>query len=171
MRNKYRGEITKDVLKWIVTAGVICIGAGSPYLIPALIKDYKRWKKYKSRQVTNAFYRLKKKGFINIKEVNHQIYISLTKEGKKMAGKYQIDDLKIEKPKTWDGKWRLIMFDIPSNCKIKREAFRGKLKEFGFYSIQKSVWVCPYPCDKEVRLLREFLGLSIKILELLQQKA
>ena len=30
---------------------------------------------------------------------------------------YNIDDMEIKKPKKWDGKWRIISFDIPKNKK------------------------------------------------------
>jgi len=43
----------------------------------------------------------------------------------------------------WDGKWRLISFDVPVSYNFKRNQLRGLLKEFNFYQLQKSVWVCP----------------------------
>jgi len=88
------------------------------------------------------------------------MYISLSKEGKKLAGKYQIDDLVIPKPKKWDGRWRILIFDIPDKYKIKREALRGKLKELGLFQLQKSVWICPYNFQNEVEVLRDFFSLS-----------
>jgi CRISPR-associated endonuclease Cas2 len=91
-----------------------------------------------------------------------QLYISLTKEGKKKAGRYQIDDLKIAKPSRWDGKWRLLIFDIEDKQKLKREALRGKLKELGLFQLQKSVWICPYFFRKEIGILRQFFGFTLK---------
>ncbi|OGI16846.1 MAG: CRISPR-associated endonuclease Cas2 [Candidatus Moranbacteria bacterium RIFCSPHIGHO2_02_FULL_40_12b] len=84
----------------------------------------------------------------------------MTPEGRKWAGKYQIDDLKIKKPWHWDKKWRVLIFDIKEKQRSKREALRGKLKELGFYQIQKSVWVCPYEFKKEIAILRSFFGLT-----------
>ena len=43
----------------------------------------------------------------------------------------------------WDGKWRLISFDVPVSDDSKRVQLRSLLKEFDFYLLQKSVWVCP----------------------------
>jgi DNA-binding transcriptional regulator PaaX len=155
-------EITKDILNWLAMAGAIYIAASSPYFIFNILKEFKKGRKYKKKYVYNAFYRLKREGYIIIEKKNHQIYIRLTKEGRKRAGRFQIDALKITKPKKWDGKWRLIIFDISQLQKTKREAFRGKLKELGFYPLQKSVWVHPYPCSDEIHLLRDFLGLDNK---------
>jgi len=97
---------------------------------------------------------------IDIKKHNHQIYISLTEEGKKKAGRFQIDSLQIQTPKRWDGKWRIVLFDIENSKNIKRNALRGKLKELGFYLYQKSVWIHPYKCDDEIKLLKDFFGLT-----------
>ena len=102
-----------------------------------------------------------------VEEKNHQVYISLTSEGKKRAGIFQIDELKIAKPKKWDGKWRILLFDISEKLKIKREALRGKLKELAFYQLQKSVWIHPYDCRAEVELLQDSFGLSTNEMRLI----
>ena len=50
------------------------------------------------------------------------------------------------------------MFDIKDKQKIKREALRGKLKELGFFQLQKSVWICPYDFTKEVDIMKSFFN-------------
>ncbi len=79
----------------------------------------------------------------------------------------QIDELKIKKTKKWDGKWRIIIFDIAQLKNLYRNIFRGKLKELGFYPLQKSVWVCPYNCKDEIDLLRVFFELNEKEVRLI----
>ena len=91
----------------------------------------------------------------------------MTDNGKKRAGKYQIDDLEIAKPKKWDKKWRLVIFDIPHLQRTERNAFRSKLKELGFCQLQKSVWIHAFDCKEEIKLLREFFGLSRKQVQIL----
>jgi hypothetical protein len=164
---KPRSEIVKDILKWLAVAGMVYIAASSPYFTLNLIKALGRRNKSEKKKVYNAFYKLKREGCIKINRKGPQIYISLTEKGKKKAGWLQIDSLKIKKPKRWDGKWRIIIFDISELNKIIREAFRGKLKELGFYPLQKSVWIYPYDCRDEIELLREFFGLSKKELRLI----
>lgn len=164
---KTKREITKTILKGILLSGRIAIAYTSPYFVPAVIPQIIRYAKYKKKQKEiekrkfyNAFYKLKAKGFVKIQQEGKQIYVSLTKEGKKWAGKYQIDDLKIKKPWRWNKKWHLLIFDIPDKHKIKREALRGKLKELGLFQLQKSVWICPYEFKKEIEVLRSFFGLT-----------
>jgi len=157
---KPKSEIVKDVFSLLLTGGAIIIAANSPYFVQNVIKRYEKWKKYPKSKVSDTFYRLRQQGLIDIKMVNHQIYISLTEEGRKRAGIHQIDKLKLARPKQWDRKWRLLIFDIPQERKTYREALRGKLKELGFFQLQKSVWAYPFECRPEVELLQDFFGLS-----------
>lgn len=157
---KPRSEIVKDVFKWLATSGAVCIAAASPYFAVNLLKGFGQESKYKKKNVYDVFYRLKKEGCIKVERRGHQVFISLTKEGKKKAGRFQIDSLKINKPKKWDKKWRIVIFDIAQLKKMQRNAFREKIKELGFHSLQKSVLACPYECKDEIGLLRDFFGLG-----------
>lgn len=157
-----KSEIAKDILAVLVLAGLLTIACTSPFFVTNLIKKFKRLKKYPNKKVYDTFYRLKKEGSINFYEKNNQIYISLTKKGKRKAGWMQIDNLKIKKPEKWDGKWRILLFDIAELKRTYREALRGKLKDLGFQLFQKSAWITPYDCVKEVNLLKSFFGLNNK---------
>jgi len=112
------------------------------------------------KKFKNRFYYLRKRGLVDVEYRGNQIYISLTKEGKRKAGRYKIDDLKIETAKKWDKNWRVLIFDIEDRHKAKREALRGKIKQLGLFQLQKSVWVCPYEFKKEMDVLRGFFGLE-----------
>jgi len=63
------------------------------------------------------------------------------------------------KRENWDGKWRIVVFDIPEKIKRGRDALREKLKELGFYELQKSVFVFPYKCQNEIEFVIEFFNL------------
>lgn len=158
--SKPRSEIVKDIFYWLMIAGAVSIAATSPYFAANLLKSRAKLEKYPNKKISSSFYNLKRQGLINIKKSNHQIYISLTDAGKKKAGWMQIDQLKIIRPKKWDKKWRLLMFDISQMRKVLREALRGKLKELEFAPFQKSIWICPFDCRAEVELLKSFFGLS-----------
>jgi len=80
----------------------------------------------------------------------------LSKEGSRLALTYDIENMGIQTPKQWDNMWRIVMFDIPEPLKRTREAFRMHFKNMGFYEFQKSVFVHPYPCSKEIEYLLEF---------------
>ncbi|GBE17217.1 CRISPR-associated endoribonuclease Cas2 [bacterium BMS3Abin15] len=165
MKKVEKGEAVKIILKVIFYTGAIAIASTSPSFVPRIMPKLIKYASYrlkqnkkKNKKFYNAFYYLKNRGLVEINYKGKQMHISLTEEGKKKAKKYQIDDLKIKKPRKWDKKWRVLIFDISDKHKIKREALRGKLKELGLYQLQKSVWVCPYNFQKEIDILRGFFS-------------
>lgn len=67
----------------------------------------------------------------------------LTRKGHRFFLKIGGGDIDRNCTKHWDGKWRLVSFDVPSNRNVMRDRLRALLKEYGFYQLHKSVWVCP----------------------------
>lgn len=63
------------------------------------------------------------------------------------------------KEKNGDGKWRLVVFDIPEKIREGRRALREKIRELGFHELQKSVWIFPYECKNEIDFIVEFFNL------------
>lgn len=47
-------------------------------------------------------------------------------------------------PQSWDGKWRIVLFDVPEGKRPLRDYLRGVLKRIGFREFQRSMWVWPY---------------------------
>lgn len=83
----------------------------------------------------------------------------LTEKGNRYALRFKIDELSIPTPPRWDKKWRVVIFDIPEKYKKAREALRNKLRDIGFLQLQKSVWIYPYPCKKEIDFIAEVFGI------------
>src|SRR3989338_5028982 len=91
--------------------------------------------------------------------------IELTEKGRKLAEELAMrDELRPEKQKKWDYKWRIIMFDIWERRRNVRDELRRTLKEFGFVKVQDSAWAYPYPCEKLLVFLRTHLKLGHGIL-------
>ena len=164
---KPKGEIVKDILLWLAIGGAVAVAASSPYFGINLVRSFLKNKKHKAKSTNNAFWRLYKQGCITLERKNHQSYISLTEEGRRRAGMYQINDLAIKKPKQWDKKWRIVIFDIPHRNRFVREVLRGMLKQLGFRLLQKSVWVHPFPCQEEINLVRSLFGLTLEEIRLI----
>lgn len=161
-------KIGRTILKCLLLAGAVVIAGSSPSFGKYFWKIVFGAHKISNRKASNAFNYYRRKGFIAVEQSGHEVAVSLTPLGKEFAGKYQIDELEIVRPKHWDGKWRIIIFDIPHELRMLRNAFRNKLRELGFYGLQKSVWVCPFECRKEVQLLREFLGLDSRHIRIIE---
>jgi len=98
----------------------------------------------------NSINNLRKQKFIEKKEnYDKSIVISLTEKGKLRALNLRFHRLS-NKKEIWDGKWRMVAFDIPEECKKGRNALRYRLKSGGFYELQESLFLYPFDCKKEI---------------------
>lgn len=103
-------------------------------------------------------YRLKRQGIIRRVTEAKNDYLELTAKGKEKIDRLLVANLIIDKPKEWDKKWRVIMFDIPEREKHLRNLIRSQLYQLGFRQIQKSVFLYPYECSKEINLICDCYG-------------
>lgn len=91
--------------------------------------------------------------------------IILTEKGAQLGEEISLrKELKLSRPKKWDRKWRVIMFDVWERRRNVRDRLRRMLEEVGFMKIQDSVWVYPYPCEDLLIFLRKSLKLGPSIL-------
>jgi CRISPR-associated endonuclease Cas2 len=165
-----RGEIVKDILTILAVAGILAVAATSPYFLcniaKGIIKNnkYNKNKKYGEKDVeklSRSLAGLNRNKLIIIKNIGDKFTVKLTESGKKIVREIEFANMKIEKPKVWDKKWRVIIFDIPEkHGRLARDVLRSKLQKLGFYQMQKSVWVYPYPCEKEIRFLSEMYNIN-----------
>ena len=157
-----KSEISKKILKYLIIGGGLFIILSSPVGTRRLLKQLpKEFKKYKKRRLYKALSRLKAQNKITyVKEDNNFLTIKITENGKNYLKKVDFDYLTLKKPSVWDKNWRLVIFDIPENKKVAREALRGKLKDLGLVKLQDSVWVTPFPCEREIDLIKTIFNLS-----------
>lgn len=150
---------TLDVLK-VIAAGSIIVGtAAFPVLPMVLVGVVKLWKDINKTDLGRIIKRLEKQEMLAIKETGGKISIEITEKGKRRILEYDFEDMKISIKKR-DGKWRLIIFDIPEGKKRSRDAFRKKLVQMGCMRLQDSVFVSAFPCKKEVDFLSHYLEIS-----------
>ncbi len=118
---------------------------------------------YESREARKILYGFRRYKFIRRTREDYE----LTPKGEKKLKNIFIDEVVIKAPRKWDGKWRLVMYDLPIRFKKARNAFRWKLKDLGFFQFQKSAWIYPYTCEGEILFVADFFGVRkhIEILE------
>ena len=87
---------------------------------------------FKKSEFSQALKRLREGGFISEERVDEKLLFKLTD-----SGKFLIDEPEEE----WDGRWRIVIFDIPEEKRVIRNLFRRNLKKWGFKHLQKSVWI------------------------------
>lgn len=88
----------------------------------------------KKSSLAAAIRRLRERGFIEKDIASDKVIVKLTSLGREVLGE-EVDS------KDWDGKWRIVIFDIPEKYKRIRDLFRRKLKVWGFKLWQQSVWI------------------------------
>ena len=158
---------TKFVLMALAIGTIGFAGAVIPGII-RLLDGYPNTKKYPAKKIKSAIQALQRRKFIEIiQEKDDRCKVKLTNKGKERIQKFYFDSLVIPKQKKWDRKWRVVIFDVPNKFNRAREALREKIKELGFYRLQKSVWIYPYPCEDEVLVVAEIFraGNFIEIME------
>jgi len=123
-------------------------------------KISKEWQKINERSLRTAIQKLYQSKLIDFKEKSDgTVSMTLTNNGKKKIIQFNLDLIEIKKPKQWDRLWRLVIFDIPEEERRGRNALAVKLKELGFYPLQKSVFIHPYECKNEVDFIVELFNL------------
>ncbi|MEK7219360.1 MAG: hypothetical protein AAB687_01640 [Patescibacteria group bacterium] len=150
-----RENIQKAILSTIATVGVLSVAVFAPNALQVLksfgIKPKNKWQKY---NINHSIRRLKDHGFICFEKTQRGNFVRLTQKGEDRLRKFELMGYKLKKPKKWDKKWRMLIFDIKEERKGTRDKIRFTLKRIGFLRLQDSVWVYPYDCEDLVTLMK-----------------
>lgn len=152
-KNDTTSAVIDGILRIASMSSFIGISILAPRMAEVLDKPTgKIWKKLdqraRDRELRRIVYYMKNQGLVDTENYEHGIKI--TKAGKKRLSRVNINKIQIVTPKKWDKKWRLIFYDIPESHKVARDALIEKLKQLGFYNLQRSVLIYPYPCRDEI---------------------
>jgi hypothetical protein len=163
-RGNRRVPMQTIILGTLAVSGVLTIGLVAPkmlglfdYLNPISRKNSIRF----NQRIAQALLRLEQRGLIHITGEGRSREIQLTQQGEEKIDALYAGAYVIPMPVRWDGKWRLVMFDVPEKRKKVRDTLRLLLRSAGFIHFQDSAWIQPYPCDELVTLLRSHLGSGI----------
>ncbi|OGG15471.1 hypothetical protein A3D77_06500 [Candidatus Gottesmanbacteria bacterium RIFCSPHIGHO2_02_FULL_39_11] len=166
----------KDVLKLIGNGLLISsiflfpgMGMGVKTIMDVIDKRekeqyLKKLHQYDTNRLKAILRRLHKQKCISVSSEGDKSVITLTSKGRKYFLKYKLLEMDIQKLKHWDGKWRLVMYDISQFKRSQQDAFRQMLKKFHMLSLQKSVYLTPYPCAKEIAFLREYFDIGEEVI-------
>jgi len=116
---------------------------------------YEYSKKQERKNFSQLIYYLKKKGLIKIKNLEQKQAILVTKKGADKILKIKLKTK--ERKRRVDGKWQMLIFDIPERKRRLRDLLRESLYLLSYKMLQQSVWVCPYDVLKETEaILRKY---------------
>lgn len=112
-----------------------------------------RW----GKKTRGVLAKLKKLGWAEKIKKQDEIYYKITLKGEK-----EFD--RVLKPLratgSWDGRWRLVAFDIPENKRDVRDRLRRALAKLGLGILQASVWISPNDIKKEIDEIGKRLKIS-----------
>jgi CRISPR-associated endonuclease Cas2 len=114
--------------------------------------------------INRARNRLLKKGLLLR---TREGFLKLTPAGKRAWLMAQAVASRTRTPRKWDGRWRMLIFDIPEKRKATRDKTRRMLTMVGFVRLQDSVWIYPYNCEDFVALLKADLKIGRDMLYLI----
>lgn len=106
------------------------------------------------RSLSSTINRLKNQGYLEKIEKKGRIGYMITEKGRSKIDRFLFDR------EVWDGRWRMVVFDIPEEKKKLRDFFRGKLSHLGFKQLQKSVWVTPFDVLDDIEEIINEYGLG-----------
>lgn len=152
-------ERTVQILK-MVALGALIIGMGgapSPSAMNKILKELtlegtRESRRYVSRKVRE----LKKRGYL----AAHGVKFGVSDKGERVLSQAQLSNLRIPIPAHWNGKWHVILFDIPLPESSARKALDRILLDMGLVQYQQSVLVYPYPIKETVMHICRFYKIS-----------
>ncbi len=147
------------VLAVLAIAGIATVSVLAPNALLAVGKFFlKKGKRltHSEKQATTArvFYYLKRTGLIKLKPDGRDFRLFLTQLGKKKLHRIGLNSQTVPKPNRWDGKWWQVAADIPTkDYRSAADLLRLKLKQMGFYSLQRTLWFYPYDPRRQLEYI------------------
>ena len=154
-------KIQRVILDTVVTAGILSAAIMAPNVIGALDKLGLVPRKRQREYISSSAAKMVKKGLLKF----NGKYYEPTKEGENIFMMWSVGRYRLEKPRKWDRKWRIIIYDIPEKNKGKiRRQINTLFVQTGLYRLQDSVWVYPYDCEDIMTLIKIDFGVGKDVL-------
>jgi len=152
------GPVQQKIL--LTLLGGVALGlAYSPNQYFRTLKKIRRdWARINQENFNRSIRRLSKEKLIEDEMLKDGSFkLVLTRKGKKQARVLYLlgNSINFKNPKKWDGKWRVVLFDIPEKDRIFRNILREHLYTLKFFKLQHSVFVSPYPLEKQIAELAD----------------
>ena len=120
---------------------------------------FEKYRKDKDKKkFSKLIYYLKRKNYIRVENLKGKKAVILTKEGLSKA--LRASFAKKENKNRKDGKWIMLIFDMPAKNKKARDLLRSILFNLGYKIFQHSVWVTPYDVLEKTESLLQFYSLD-----------
>lgn len=145
----------------LVVGGSIVLTPNFPIVIGMIFKIIEEIKNQKvsKTKIKQSLKRLEKRQLLSLKIYDSEVVVRILEKGRIEVLKYSLKQLLAykKKNKKWNRKWFVVIFDVPEKERKKRDYLRSFLFTIGFFQYQKSVYVYPYECKKEITLIKQIV--------------
>ena len=147
------GPVQKKILLALLGGVALGFSSSSRQYYRTLRLLRKEWQKINQHNFNRSLRRLSDEKLLQEKKLSDGSFkLVLTVKGKHEAKILDLlgSSINFKKPKHWDGKWRLVLFDIPEKNRLFRDILRGHLQTLKFLKLQYSVFISPHPFEKPI---------------------
>jgi len=161
-----RGALERALLGTLVTGALMTVAMAAPKMLSLVKKEHLDLvlPPDPRQRLRETATRLKRKGLVAFEKRNGRIHMRLTKKGAAEVERTRVGMYTIRRPRRWDGRWRIVIFDIREKRRADRTRVRHLLQGLGFHRLQDSVWVHPYDCEEVIALIKTELRLGADLL-------
>ncbi|MGB4966754.1 MAG: hypothetical protein WBO35_00980 [Candidatus Saccharimonadales bacterium] len=161
-KREVTSKAVDEVLKYGLTGVAISAGILLPNALIALDKPLQKLYRHlderdRCRELRRIIYNMKAQGYL---AGNYEHGLQLTDKAKKRLAKIEIESLAPQPQKTWDHLWRIVIYDIPFEHNYARQQLTATLHEYGFFQLQKSTWINPFPCREDIEAICTYYNVS-----------
>ena len=164
-----RGTIERALLGVLVTGGLLTVAMAAPKLvrlvkeehIDAILPPDPRQRLHETAA------RLARKRLVEFRSEGGRKRMRITTLGRARLEAALERAGRGTKRRRWDGRWRIVIFDIPARRNKTRDHIRYLIRRLGFLRLQHSVWVYPYDCEEVIALLKSDLRIGKELLYLI----
>ena len=156
-----KDRVQKAILQTIASAGVLSVALLAPNALQMLkMFGYKTHKRQKE-VIAESRVRLVERDFLSY---NQKGLLRLTPKGEAKLRQLEAGEFNLKRPKKWDGKWRILSFDIKEERRGTRDKLRATINAIGFKKLHQSSWVYPHPCEDLITLLKADFKIGKEVL-------
>ena len=152
-----KGDYSKKILKILAEKPAVSL----PELTGKVGEKSSLKAKY---ALTRSLKGLREAGLVEHINSGQNDYARLTKSGRAKATSYKLEAKSSLVSPNWDGKWRIILLDLPESRKNERESLRYLLKKAGFICLKNSAWISPYPFEHLFTNIKKDLNLGAELM-------
>ncbi len=103
---------------------------------------------------------LRRQQLVEVSHVDGLVTLQLSVKGIHRLQRAEVSELTIPTPSAWDGRWRMVIFDLPREHAHQRYVLTTHLRQLGFVMLRDSTWLHPYPCFDVVDTIVRYCGVA-----------